>query len=64
MLPQVVRFQVPPFESLVVQFYHQLQTFLANCLRIQKKFILLLVGALSDIMRTHLRSCVGLGAST
>jgi len=32
MLPQVVYFHVPPFESLVVQFYPQLQIFLVDYL--------------------------------
>jgi hypothetical protein len=36
MLPQVVWSQVPPFESLMVQFYPQLQVYLADCLHEQE----------------------------
>ncbi len=45
--------QVPPFESLLVQYYPQLQAFLVNCLH-EKKIVSFL-----DIIRSHFCSCPG-----
>jgi hypothetical protein len=56
MLPQGVRFQVPPFENLMVQSYSQLQVFYMDCLH-EQKFASLLVDIPLDIMRAHLHSC-------
>ncbi len=63
MLPQIAHFHVPPFESLVVQFYIQLQYFLVDFLHAQK-FASLSIDVPLDIARTHLCSCVSPRAST
>jgi hypothetical protein len=49
MLPQGVRFQIPLFESLMVQSYPQLQAFLVDCLH-EQEFVSLLVNIPLDIM--------------
>ncbi len=49
MLTQVVHFQVPPFENLMVHFYPQLKVSLANRLH-EQEFVSLLVDVPLDIM--------------
>jgi hypothetical protein len=62
-LPQDVDSHVPPFESLMVQSYPQLQASLADHLH-EQEFVAFLINTLSNITQAHFRSCVSLRVGT